>query len=226
VTRPRPADVLLKEYRTQVLRWNRQISLVSRRDSAAILDRLLLQCREGLALLLRDWAPPPGLVYYDLGSGGGLPGVVWHLLLAERGVAPRTCLVEPREKRAWFLDRLRSLPAMPDFRVAAMRWGETGPGDTVAEAGDEILISLKALKLTDPAVVGGLPAGPSPRRLVIARYYPPGEPMTPGLTAELEISEPGTEIAGGGVGWLAEGARVLTGGDFSLVVSTYGTSSS
>lgn len=219
-------DALLRSYRAEVLRWNRQISLVSRQDSEDVLDRLLGQCREGLALLMREEPPVAGTAYFDLGSGGGLPGVVWHLLLAERGLAPRTCLVEPREKRAWFLDRLRGLPSMPDFRVSAHRWGEEDPRNEQNERAPGVLVSLKALKLTDPVILEGLPLGAAAGRLTIARYYPPGEPWTDELARDLQIFEPGTEVAGGGVPWRSTSAGVLAGGDFSLVVSTYEAHSS
>jgi hypothetical protein len=223
MTRPGNLETALREYRNQVLRWNRQISLVSRQDPEATLDRLVIQCRDGFALLAGEVALESGVAYYDLGSGGGLPGVIWHLLLVERGLDPRTCLVEPREKRAWFLDRLRSVPGMPGFRVAEGRWGETEIAGTGAT---QILISLKALKLTDPVVVEGLPAETRRRSLIIARYYPPGEPWTPELATDLQISEPGTEVAGGGVRWRAVGTRVLAGDDFSLLLSAYEAPSS
>jgi len=223
VTRPSTVDAVLREYRAQVLRWNRQMSLVSRKDPEAAFDRLLVQCREGLALLVREGLVAGGSAYFDLGSGAGLPGVVWHLLMADRGLEPRTCLVEPREKRAWFLDRLRGLAGMPDFRVAASRWGEA---DLPAPGAGEILVSLKALKLTDPAVLAGLPGTAAPGRVTIARYYPPAEPWTPALAADLGIFPAGSEVAGRGHAWRATGARIFPGGDFSLVISTYEAASS
>jgi len=67
---------------------------------------------------------------------------------------------------------------------------------------------------------------PEVDRLTIARYYPPGEPWTDEMAQDLQISAPGTEVAGGGVQWRATGARALVGGDFSLVVSTFEAPSS
>lgn len=223
MTRPTTVDAVLREYRAQVLRWNRQISLISRKDPEGTLDRLLLQSREGLTLLVREGLVPPGIAFFDLGSGGGLPGVVWHLLMNERGLAPRTCLVEPREKRAWFLDRLRGLAGMPDFKVAPVRWGEA---DLEGFAPADVIISLKALNLSDPEILGGLTGSRVWGRIVIARYYPPAEPWTSDLAARLGIPAAGSEVASRGRPWLAEGARVLSGGDFSLVVSTYEAPSS
>jgi len=230
---PTAADAVLREFRAQVLRWNRQISLVSRKDTAATLDRLLVQCREGLDIFLA--ADPCGLTtaanreYFDLGSGGGLPGIVWHVLLNERGVAAHSVLVEPREKRAWFLERLRGLAGMPDFGVSADRWGDhvVGPApgpETVT------LISLKALKLTDPEVLAALPEQGGRSGLVIARYCPPGEALTAELASELEInpglSPGGADVAVVGAPWVSAGAEILAGADFSLLISCYKAASS
>ena len=222
------ADALLREYRREVLRWNNQVSLVSRKDPEKTFDRLMVQCREGLGVLLA--ADPVGLIgapdirYFDLGSGGGLPGVVWHVMMVQRGVAPRTTLVEPREKRAWFLDRLRGLEGMPDYAVLQTRWGaeRTSPAPG---PGAVTLISLKALRLTDREILEGLAEPEAGVRLVIARYYPPGEAFTPDLAKELEISREttseGVEVAGVGVSWVPTGASILPGMDFSLLISAY-----
>lgn len=227
------AEALLRDFRGEVLRWNKQVSLVSRKEPAKIFDRLMAQCRMGLDVLLA--ANPEGLVeaprreYYDLGSGGGLPGIVWHVLLSERSLVTDTVLVEPREKRAWFLERLRSLADMPEFEVSASRWGDES---LIAdpEPGTVTLISLKALKLTDPEILAGLPDPEKRAGLVIARYYPPGEPFTPALASELEIPEPGRlsdgDDPGAGALWVPTRSENLFGVDFSLLISCYKAASS
>lgn len=223
MTGPANVDAVLREYRAQVLRWNRQISLVSRQDTEQILDRLLVQCRDGAQAVLDLGLEPGSLAYFDLGSGGGIPGVVWHLMMEAEGRAPRTCLVEPREKRAWFLERMRGLDGMPDYSVSAARWGENQAEVLKAST---VLVSLKALKLSDTEILAGLPQVDGGRQLVIARYYPPGEVWGPDLAEDLQIPDAGSDVAGGGVGWRSHGGRVLPGEDFSLVISAYGGPSS
>ena len=218
MTAPRPIEETLRDYRDHVLRWNRQISLITRRDPEEIMNRLLVQCREGLEAVLGQGLDRGPVAYFDLGSGGGIPGIVWHVGLHERGLDPRTCLVEPREKRAWFLDRLRGILGMPNFTVSEARWGDDEL-DVLEEP--TALISLKALKLTDTEIMAGLPRVDGCRRLLVARYYPPGEPWTPELASDLEIFDPGSEVAGGGVVWCSAGGRILPGADFSLVISEY-----
>jgi hypothetical protein len=236
---PTAAKTVLKQYQTQVLRWNRQINLISRRDSEAQLRSLVGQCWNCLDVLLESARPdlkhPDGLLYFDLGSGAGLPGVVWHALLAEKGYAPRTCLVEPREKRAWFLQRVSALAGMRPFAVFQGRWGDTGEFGYRQEdetAPGAILISLKALHLTDPEVLDGLAMawGPAAQPLAagqplqIARFYPGGQVLDPALAADLMIPAAGSASVAGALGFEATDARILSPTNspgVSLVLSSY-----
>jgi 16S rRNA (guanine527-N7)-methyltransferase len=61
----------LKTYADLLLRWNRTINLISRRDEAQIWERHIA---DSLALL--PLLPPDFSHAIDLGSGGGLPGLV------------------------------------------------------------------------------------------------------------------------------------------------------
>lgn len=218
MTEPQPIEPTIQEYRDQVLRWNRQISLITRKDPGEILDRLLVQGREGLEAVLGLELGGGPVAYFDLGSGGGIPGIVWLVGLQAHGLAPEACLVEPREKRAWFLDRLRGIVGMPNYTVSEARWGDD---ELDALRAPVALISLKALKLTDTEILEGLPQVDGCDRLVIARYYPPGEPWAQELASDLHISASGSVVAGGGVDWSSRGGQVLSGTDFSLVISEY-----
>lgn len=61
----------LRHYAALLLRWNRTINLVSRSDEATLWERHIL---DGLALL--PLVPVEFGFGVDLGSGGGLPGLV------------------------------------------------------------------------------------------------------------------------------------------------------
>jgi hypothetical protein len=199
-------------YRREVLRWNTQINLVSRRDTQEQLDALIEQCDSALSALAAE-APElqaERMLYCDLGSGGGLPGVVWHRRLAERSPALQAWLVEPREKRAWFLQRTARFLGDPPFEVACARWNEVvGPVETAA---DTCLVSLKALRLTDSEVLAGLETlcgarETFPARVVVARFHPGGEVLTPVLADELGIVGAGRQIGP----WRAAGAAGVPG---------------
>lgn len=213
---------LLDAYRAELLRWNRQISLVSRRDPEQVADTLIRQCLDAFGL----WWSASGaalaqggaLRVFDLGSGGGLPGFVWLAQLAAQGVALEATLVEPRAKRAWFLERLGQLPGAPRFAVAAARWGEIVPGGAgpALAADTPILFTLKALRLPEPAILAGLGALPGPARpaagaiVELVRFQPATGASAKGLARELEVPAPGDVFAADGLACRAGDSRLLT----------------
>lgn len=151
--------------RAAILRWNRQFNLVSRDGTPERLDNLVRQCQRGAVQIWDDLASDrrESFTYIDLGSGGGLPALVWLPWFRAWGHRGRAWLVEPREKRAWFLERTARAQDLEGVTVVAHRWGEgdLGPNPEASErptpAGD-ILISLKALRLTDATILAGLDA--------------------------------------------------------------------
>jgi 16S rRNA G527 N7-methylase RsmG len=166
----------LQLYRAEVLRWNTQINLISRQSPEAVLDRLVEQCLGawvGIESYLAATERSRELVYIDIGSGNGLPGIVWHCCFEAAGVGVSTYLIEPRLKRAWFLERCARQLGLGGVRVVTGRWGE----DPVAMAGasgpgKDVLISLRALRLDDVEVLAGL-SGIAPQldqKITIARF--------------------------------------------------------
>jgi 16S rRNA (guanine(527)-N(7))-methyltransferase RsmG len=63
---------LLEEYAVRLIEWNQKINLVSRRDEKDFWTRHILHC---LSLLFKVEIAK-GVKILDLGTGGGLPGVV------------------------------------------------------------------------------------------------------------------------------------------------------
>jgi hypothetical protein len=224
-------DAVLEAFQAELLRWNRQINLVSRRDTARRIDDLVRQCDVACDVLIRherqarrDPAAGP-LLYCDLGAGGGLPGFIWHRRLLRDGVRLQSWLVEPREKRAWFLERVARLQGAEAYGVLQGRWGEvSAPAPWRADAA---LLSLKALRLQDAEILAGLEvlAGPGatlPTRVVIVRFHPAGQVLTAELAADLGMVAPGGHLGR----WRSGGPEVLAvaAGDHepaTLVVSTY-----
>lgn len=218
----------LAAYRAELLRWNRQISLVSRREPERVADALLRQCVDAFEM----WWESSGaqlvaggsLRLFDLGSGGGLPAMAWLAMLAARGVDCEAVLVEPRAKRAWFLERVGQLAGAPPFRVVAARWGEAGADRAQAAAqsgaGREapIVFTLKALRLTEPAVLDGLatwfgaPGLPSGLPVEIVRFQPAVRAAQAVLARELEIPAPASCFEAGGREFRADESRLLLPG--------------
>ena len=213
-------DPHLKIFAEEIQRWNRQINLVSRQDTANLLEDLFLQCLGG-AEALWSYLVDGGLVsnegtgvshYFDLGSGAGIPGVIWHQFFAEKDPGLQTCLVEPRAKRAWFLERIAGLPDSPSFSVFSGRWEEI-PAVFAAPAGEPVIvISLKALHLPDPVVLGGVGGALSdPERgsVVVARFYPPGQVLDAALKKHLQVAAAGDSVRIGGREWEGRGPAIL-----------------
>jgi 16S rRNA (guanine527-N7)-methyltransferase len=93
---------LLAEFLSEVLQWNQTLSLVSRKDPAAALERLLFESLE----LAHELGLEHGRIA-DIGSGAGFPGIVWALAYPRVEVT----MIERRERRALFLERVcRTLP--------------------------------------------------------------------------------------------------------------------
>lgn len=106
----------------EVIRWNRHAGLVGKHDTGDILERLVKQSVGLHSLVTGEGGVPQAPAIVDVGSGGGFPGVVWAIL--EPGW--RVLMVERREKKASFLERVVALLALDNAGVA------TGDAETLA----------------------------------------------------------------------------------------------
>jgi len=88
----------LRTYDALLKTWQRAVNLVS----PATLDEIWHRHFADSAQLL-DLAPQGGKSWLDLGSGGGFPGLVLAILLAERRPDARMTLVESDARKAAFL---------------------------------------------------------------------------------------------------------------------------
>ena len=180
-------DDILSIHRASTLRWNRQFSLISRVNPEQEIEALLSEARDTFrqleaALEARPDAlyPETGTTirYYDLGSGGGFPGLVWNHLFSVSRVSRNGYqgghLVEPREKRAWFLEQCARKQEQENLTVHRARWGADGLSIPPGEAPTLHIISLKALRLDNDDIATGLVralGGARPQdRLLICRF--------------------------------------------------------
>ena len=118
----------IERYADLLQRWNRRINLVGARDAATLWQRHILDC-----LMLETVPRPAGpRTWLDVGSGGGLPG----LLLALLHPNDRVTAVESVAKKATFLQEAARQLALGNFVcIHGDVWRLAGsPGFTPSDA--------------------------------------------------------------------------------------------
>lgn len=88
----------LQDYVALLKKWNKRINLVARRSANEVWQRHI----EDSAQILK-YAPLPVERWLDLGSGGGLPGLVVAIIGAASGQIQQVTLVESDARKAVFL---------------------------------------------------------------------------------------------------------------------------
>ncbi|MEZ2294632.1 16S rRNA (guanine(527)-N(7))-methyltransferase RsmG [Variovorax sp. RCC_210] len=100
----------LLAYGTLMLKWNKVYNLTALRDPAIVLTHHLLDSLAAVAPLQREWAGKGKLL--DVGSGGGLPGVVIAIMRPDLEV---TCL-DAVAKKAAFVQQVSAELELPNLR--------------------------------------------------------------------------------------------------------------
>lgn len=118
---PTPAQLQqLQDYLGLLQRWNGTYNLTALRDPAQMFSLHLADC---LAILpaLQRWVQGqggrPDLKLLDVGSGGGLPGVVIAILCPEI----RVCCVDTVGKKAAFIRQVSVELRLPNLRAEHQR---------------------------------------------------------------------------------------------------------
>jgi len=109
-------------------KWSQKMSLVSSPDPERIINEHIIDCWAAFRFVPRE------TIYLDIGSGSGLPGVVFSILAPES----RVILLEPRVKRIDFLKEARRVLKLENIETAHSRledWqGEEGKVSAVERA--------------------------------------------------------------------------------------------
>lgn len=106
----------LLAYVDMLLRWNRRFNLTAVRDPIDAVDRHLLDCLAALPSIDR-WAQVRPLRVCDVGSGGGLPGLVWAVM---RPIWRVTC-VDAVAKKASFVEQAAGELGIGNLRAVHIR---------------------------------------------------------------------------------------------------------
>lgn len=90
-------------YVAALLRWNAKINLIGRSTEREVWHRHIRESADHLSL-----CPEGAQTWVDLGSGGGVPGLVVGILSAERSRALHVTLIESDQRKAAFLSTTAS----------------------------------------------------------------------------------------------------------------------
>ncbi|WP_285413792.1 16S rRNA (guanine(527)-N(7))-methyltransferase RsmG [Variovorax sp. efr-133-TYG-130] len=100
----------LLAYGSLMLKWNKVYNLTALRDPASVLTHHLLDSLAAISPLQREWSGKGKLL--DVGSGGGLPGVVIAIMRPDIDVG---CL-DAVAKKAAFVQQVAAELELPNLR--------------------------------------------------------------------------------------------------------------
>jgi hypothetical protein len=189
------STVNLSPFESEVRRWNKQFSLISRQNSETRLQNLLSESSLAYSAFV-NWVQDNKLNldkyskinYFDIGSGAGFPGIVWQAHL-EKDFDNKISgyLVEPRGKRAWFLERSARAMGLKGLSVCNCRWGSQESENPNTDHIALFIVSIKALMLTDPEIIAGLNAPPADSDVLICRFHNPETVLNSELAEKLGL---------------------------------------
>lgn len=133
----------LERYIEALLSWNARIGLISKHNTSQVLIRLVERSVELWDIAverLPEIVLQERLRVVDIGSGGGFPGVVWKLLQQEMDLT----LVERKEKKAFFLNKVATLLELASFSVIQRDLHELANDARLAGAYDVALMMAVA----------------------------------------------------------------------------------
>ena len=109
-------------YAAQLVKWNRAINLVAPKTVDAVWSRHFLDSWQ-----LLEIAGSVSGRWYDLGSGGGFPGLV----LAACGVGDMTLVESDRRKAMFLRETARAMDLSVDVRAERIEALDLPPADTI-----------------------------------------------------------------------------------------------
>ncbi len=105
----------LAEYLSLIKHWTIKVDLVSLQSDEMLVSRHIIDCVCANQIIASKNILPE-LVFVDVGSGAGLPGIILALLNRQRKIF----LVEPRKKRCVFLNEVKRKLKLDRVEVCAM----------------------------------------------------------------------------------------------------------
>lgn len=173
---PAPAQLdLLSSYLALLQRWNATYNLTAVRDPAQMLTHHLADCLAVVEPLRRQLADRGNARLLDVGSGGGLPGVVLAILQPALDV---TC-VDTVGKKAAFVRQVAAELKLRNLHAEHARV------ETLADAGFDVIVSRAFASLADFVRLTRSRRAPGGVWLAMKGKHPPVEIAE--LPADIEV---------------------------------------
>ena len=107
----------LSQYFELLKQWNKKIDLVSPQSDGMLIGKHFIDSAIVSRFISHNLRLPDEFCYLDVGSGAGFPGAILALFEPNRKVY----LVEPREKRCFFLRELKRQIKLENMEVVCSR---------------------------------------------------------------------------------------------------------
>lgn len=153
---------VLHLYVEELLTWNRDIPLVSRRDPPAVAARLIERSVRLWDFVCGAAAREPSAPLrriVDIGTGAGFPGLVWKLIAPDLDIT----LVERKERKVAFLERVIARSGLEAVAAVAADLREFAR----YESHENVFELAVMMAVTDPQEV----AEPIERLLRVPGYF-------------------------------------------------------
>lgn len=154
----------LASYLELLIRWTDRVDLVSPAPPEVLIERHFVDSAIAWSLIRERLDAASGKAFLDIGSGAGLPGLVFAVLEPARKIY----LCEPREKRVMFLKEVKRELGLENVfvikkRVEDIAFDEVpNAGLTITRAlGLEDLFLRESKRLTNQSGYAVVMAGPS-----------------------------------------------------------------
>lgn len=144
---PEDLDLKLNSFLTLLYKWNQSHDLVGPGSLKDLIFQHLIDSLAACLVLeslniLPSFSTTEKFTYADIGTGAGLPGIIWHLLYKDKDKI-QTYLLEPRSKRTAFLKEVKRELKLENLSIIE------GRSETLKEQVNTLdFLSMRALKPT------------------------------------------------------------------------------
>jgi len=156
---------LLLDYLRELQRWNRTYNLTALRDPGRMLVQHVFDSLAALGPISQELAGTAEPSVMDVGSGGGLPGIV----LAAARPDWRVCCVDAVEKKTAFVRQMAGVLRLPGLSARHARV------QTIAPAQCDLVVSRAFASLEDFAALAGRHVRPGGTLLAMKGRVPDEE---------------------------------------------------